>query len=329
MKNSMVAGRLSHPVLAMALTASMLAPAWSATPLADQPVFSTISVPGNLALALSVEFPTAISVAHTDATYNAASSYLGYFDPNKCYLYHYDATEALRHFYPAGAATNRTCVGADDGKWSGNFMNWATMQTIDPFRWALTGGYRTDRHSHRDHPGEGLGLCQGSISNFPDRTLTNATNIANATPFGWGSLTKKRRMRARQQDALHRHRSDRQRGDGVTTTYRASAGGTVYEVSVRVKVCDTSAGAGPLEPNCTLYPAGNYKPTGLIQQYADQIRYSAFGYLNDSNVSRDGGVLRAQQKFVGPTRPVPGGGPVANTHPVSGVKCRSGVRPTA
>jgi len=55
----------------------------------------------------------------------------------------------------------------------------------------------------------------------------------------------------------------------------------------------------------------------LIQQYADQIRYSAFGYLNDpanndANVKRDGGVLRAQQKFVGPTQPVPGGGPISN-----------------
>ena len=40
--------------------------AQAATPLADQPVFSSIAVPGNLALALSVEFPTAISVAHTD-----------------------------------------------------------------------------------------------------------------------------------------------------------------------------------------------------------------------------------------------------------------------
>jgi type IV pilus assembly protein PilY1 len=73
-----------------------------------------------------------------------------------------------------------------------------------------------------------------------------------------------------------------------------------------------SAAAGGLEANCTQYPAGNYKPTGLIQQYADQIRYSAFGYLNDSNLSRDGGVLRAQQKFVGPTKPVPGGAPVSN-----------------
>ncbi len=39
----------------------------------------------------------------------------------------------------------------------------------------------------------------------------------------------------------------------------------VYEVSVRVKVCDPSAG---LEPNCVAYPGGSYKPEGLIQQYS-------------------------------------------------------------
>ncbi len=29
-----------------------------------------------------------------------------------------------------------------NGKWSGHYLNWAATQTIDPFRKALTGGYR-------------------------------------------------------------------------------------------------------------------------------------------------------------------------------------------
>jgi hypothetical protein len=113
----------------------------AATPLADQPVFTNSQVPGNLALALSVEYPTAVSVAHI-AGYASSNTYLGYFDPNKCYLYHFSVVESDRHFYPAGAATGRECTGTDNSKWSGNFLNWATMQTADPFRWALTGGYR-------------------------------------------------------------------------------------------------------------------------------------------------------------------------------------------
>lgn len=43
------------------------------------------------------------------------------------------------------------------------------------------------------------------------------------------------------------------------------------------------------------------------------MRYSAFGYLNDSNIQRDGGVLRARQKFIAPTQPVPGRPAITNS----------------
>jgi len=309
MNRSTLAACVRGMALAAALAGAMVGTP-AATSLADQPVFSSVAVPGNLALALSVEFPTAISVAHTDTTYDSTKTYLGYFDPAKCYLYSYNSDELQRHFYPAGAATNHTCVGGNDSKWSGNFMNWATMQTIDPFRWAMTGGYRSTDTAGATILEKAFASNQGSIDNFPDRTLGNASKIANATPFAWGSFAKK-------VYALGNKMRFTGTGDLNTlfAAYDPTAtldGAKTYEVSVRVKVCDTSAGAGPLEANCTLYPSGNYKPTGLIQQYADQIRYSAFGYLNDSNLQRDGGVLRAQQKFVGPTQPVPGSGPISN-----------------
>ncbi len=305
MRLAAVATRIRSAFIATGL--AVLAPwALAATPLADQPVFSSISVPGNLALALSVEFPTAVSVAHT-AGYTSASTYLGYFDPNKCYLYSYHANEALRHFYPAGAATNRVC----SSKWSGNFLNWATMQTIDPFRWVLTGGYRATDTATETILEKAYASGQGGTSNFPDRTLNNNTDVAQTTPFPWGGLQM--RIQGLGNKMRFTRNGDVNSGPTPYDPSVAPDRGTVYEVSVRVKVCDTSAAAGPLEPNCTAYPAGNYKPTGLIQQYADQIRYSAFGYLNDSNLSRDGGVLRAQQKFVGPTHPVPGSGPVTNS----------------
>jgi type IV pilus assembly protein PilY1 len=311
MRSSTIATRIRRTIIATGVAA--LAPwAQAATPLADQPVFSTISVPGNLALALSVEFPTAVSVAHT-AGYSSASTYLGYFDPNKCYLYSYNATETLRHFYPAGDTTTRVCTGTgNDTKWSGNFLNWATMQTIDPFRWVLTGGYRSTDTATETILEKAYATGQGGASNFPDRTLGNSTEVAETTPFTWGGL------KMRVQGLGNKMRFTRNgdvNANATPTAYDPATAvnrDTVYEVSVRVKVCDSSAGAGKLEANCTLYSAGNYKPTGLIQQYSDQIRYSAFGYLNDSAKSRDGGVLRAQQKFVGPTKPVPGSGPVSN-----------------
>ncbi len=83
----------------------------------------------------------------------------------------------------------------------------------------------------------------------------------------------------------------------------------VYEVSVRVKVCDPSV--PPLEANCKQYAQG-WKPEGLIQEYSDRIRYSIFGYLNHTGTGRDGGVLRARQKFVGPDSHYPEVGTVDN-----------------
>ncbi len=54
---------------------------------------------------------------------------------------------------------------------------------------------------------------------------------------------------------------------------------------------------------CTRYASGNFKPTGVIQKYSDQLRLAAFGYLLDQTRSPDGGryggVLRAPMKYVG------------------------------
>ena len=297
--------------LLAAAAALCAASAQATTPLADQPIFSNTAVPGNLALALSVEFPTAVSVAHVNNTYAGATVYMGYFDSKKCYLYSWHATETLRHFYPAGAATNQAC--ATSTRWSGNFLNWATMQTIDPFRAVLTGGYRSLDTTGITLLEKAWASGQGGSGNFPNRNLGSSGLVSANTPFNWSALNM------RIQGLGNKMRFTRT-GDvnGTPVQYTGAAGpvdSTVYEVSVRVKVCDTSAGAGPLEANCTAYPNSGseiYKPTGLLQQYAAKIRYSAFGYLNDSNIQRDGGVLRARQKFIGPQVIVPSQTPTAN-----------------
>ncbi len=159
-----------------------------AATLADQPVFASSAVPGNLALALSVEWPTASRTAHTDG-YNNASRFLGYFDTEKCYRYVQNTAANVTdlgvtvpsdkgdqsYFQPIGLATNRTCSGA----WSGNFLNWASTAAIDPFRWAMTGGRRVVDTADTTilekgwHSGQGL---------FDDRALP-AQYIAGATPF--------------------------------------------------------------------------------------------------------------------------------------------------
>lgn len=431
--------------VAAALFGAMLPAARAATPLADQPLFATSSAPGNLALVLSVEFPTAISVAYVNRTYAPATEYLGYFDPNKCYTYHYtDGTGTDNYFQPAALARSHTCTN----QWSGNFLNWATMPTIDPFRWVLTGGYRVIDDPALTVLEKAWATTQGSyLSNFPDSTVSNAY-LAGATPFGAYSNLRTRiaglgnKMRfvlgnsfslqgkyynsKNLSGAVALSRTDYDfssitgnaapgpgvntnnfsaswtasitapatgvynfqtvSDDGVrlyingtqiinnwtdhgattdtgtTTTIAANStidirleyyqgsgnatlslnwqppgatsytpigasgagdlaapsapftgsnatSGSTLDLFVRAKVCDASVG---LEQNCVGYPNGNSKPEGLMQQYSKKIRYSAFGYLNDSNILRDGGVLRAQQNFVGPIKPVPGSPDVSN-----------------
>lgn len=284
----------------------LLTSAAAQVPLADRPVLTTVSVPGNLALALSVEFPTAVSVAHISG-YDSTNEYLGYFDPNKCYLYNYSATEADRHFYPTSTTSTRQCSSASK-QWSGNFLNWATMQTIDPFRWALTGGYRVaDTAGSGSTPGvtiieKAWASGQGGASNFPNRVLSGAA-VGQSTPVTFADF----RMRIQGLGNKMRFTGT---GDvnSAATAYDPSGtpdAGTVYEVSVRVKVCDASVG---LETNCVAYgvsPNLTHKPEGLLQKYATRIRYSAFGYLNDNSVTRDGGVLRARMAFIGPIQPIP------------------------
>lgn len=75
----------------------------------------------------------------------------------------------------------------------------------------------------------------------------------------------------------------------------------------RVRVCNSDS-SGVLQDvrdyaPCKKYPNGDYKPSGAIQKYSDQLRLAAFGYVMDQTASYDsgryGGVLRAPMKYVG------------------------------
>lgn len=266
------------------------------TALSDTPVLGNVTTAGNLVLPLSVEYPTGISVAHNGA-YDPARERLGYFDPNKCYRYTDSDVDAERYFQPVGQATDRRC----SGYWSGNFLNWATMQTIDPFRWALTGGNRTV--DTVDTTVLEKAFSTGQSNNlFPNRTITGSALIAGATPFtDWNTLT----VRIANLGVRMRFTGTGNTNSDPVVQYRGrtdSSSTLVYEMPVRVRVCDNSSNTGTLESNCVRY-GSRYKPEGLIQRYANRIRYSVFGYLNDSGNQRDGAVLRARQKYVGPRDP--------------------------
>lgn len=333
------------------LAASGLA---GAVTLADEPLFSTISVPGNLALALSVEFPTALSPAYPSTTaYSSGSTYIGYFDPEKCYAYSYNSgTPSSSYFYPSSTASSHVCGSTSSvALWSGNYLNWASMGALDTFRSVMTGGYRVSDSPTETILEKAYNFNSGAIQtkNTPDKTVTGPTAIAGATPFSWSSATTKvwhqgAGMLITGTNTVYGGSSGTSTCYTKTTcvnisspsspyypqtpanntgvsyyTGQSSAAGSadaskVYLVYIRVKVCDPSVDP---ESNCVQY-GSNYKPEGLLQSYSSKLRFSAFGYLNvadydSTNAKIDGGVMRARMKYIGPTQPVPGSSAVGNS----------------
>jgi type IV pilus assembly protein PilY1 len=305
-----------------------MAPSRAQTILADKPIAAGADVPGNLALALSVEYPTAISIANL-FNYMDATQYVGYFDSAKCYVYTYNSTTpAQSYFTPnslaaTGGGGQHDCSGLPN-QWSGNFMNWAATQTIDPFRWALTGGYRAQGGDTATQTilEKAWGSNQGSANaNYPYRGTSQSSTsggnyldpslISKLTPFntwshfdlgifangnamvfsGDATAATYQRLTASAIDLSNL---------SVINTSAAGAAHIAYKVYVRVAVCV----AGMLESNCVQY-GSNYKPEGLLQQYANKIRFSAFGYLNQSTIAQEGGVMRAPMRFIGPNIPQP------------------------
>ena len=345
----------------------------AAVAIDQQPIFATKPVPANITLIGSFEFPTMVSRAYKGGTqssiievipdesesgnlkdeedpgfrtesvtenenqYYETSSYIGYFDNKKCYQYHYEDAEEKRHFFPVNT-NGPLCPGAAD--WSGNFLNWATMQTIDIYRHALTGGHRSTDTESETILEKGWQTGQGNTNNFPlgNIYIKNRGEIANATAAAPGNLSWSRfRTRLGQEKIRSNYiafgntlrfgntyslqnnlinakppiQLNPYKGgalDGKTMSSKKS-GYTTYEVSVRVKVCDPRFP----EANCVKQKSGHYKPVGLIQQYAEQqgiprLRFSAFDYLNDpsdantygKNRNRKGGVMRSRMKYVGP-----------------------------
>lgn len=266
--------------------------------LADNPLFST-QVSGNVALALSVEFPTALGSAYT-GSYNITSEYIGYFDPSKCYKYFISSTDGS-YFVPVASANSHSCQDVTTARWSGNFLNWALTQTIDPFRYALSGGYRAVDKVGLTVLEKAWASGQGGTVATP--TITNADIVKKSTPFD-GLASLKIKINGLKNYFHFTSTGDINSGvvlndSDVNSTPDAAS---VYKMFARVQVCKTAL----LESNCTQYPNGDYKPTGLIQKNALKLNFAAFGYLNDHSLLRDGGVLRARMGPVGPYAAVSG-----------------------
>lgn len=285
---------------AFLITSSILisAPSYAATVSQTPLLLGSGTVPGNLALVPSVEFPTVISVANLGA-YTHTATYTGYFDSEKCYEYQRQninhpffglITGAQGGGYFTPTRKTRACDGSDE--WSGNYLNWATTQTIDPFRKALTGGYRVVDTASQTILEKATRA--GRNSYFPERTVTS--NLTQIAPY-----TGLNRIRTSVTSG-----TNYQRNKALTVIRRNSNNQETTEYfSVRVEVCKKGTNNTLLESNCKQY-GSSWKPEGLLQQYSDSIRYSVFSYLNQDGNSRNGGVMRAPQSYIGQIKRTPG-----------------------
>ncbi len=316
--------RACRALAALAATAVLLAsapPAMADVTLADAPLFTTITVPGNLLLALSVEYPTASTSAYPATTaYTSSSTYLGYFDPAKCYTYNYynastsgTADYTKSYFVPDSAATSNVCSGST--LWSGNWLNWASMQSLDEFRWVLTGGNRSVDSSTQTILTKTYHSGQDS-SSAAAKAITGSSLVSGATALSsWTTVNSRisgfgiRMMISNCTNATATADFNPANTADLSCSTSNSHAPVAYALYMNVQVC---ASAALKESNCVLY-GSVYKPEGLMQTYSSKLRYSAMGYLNDGNVLRDGGVLRAGMKYIGPTQPVPGSTAISNS----------------
>ena len=144
--------RANQAIVSVALFCTVMQPTYALN-LATEPLFVANRIPPKAMLTLSKD-QQLYKKAYNDysdldgdnvpeTTYKHSITYYGYFDPKKCYAY------ANNRFEPTAVTTfagSAYCDGANNpstGRWSGNFLNWASMSRMDAVRKLLYGGLRS------------------------------------------------------------------------------------------------------------------------------------------------------------------------------------------
>jgi type IV pilus assembly protein PilY1 len=178
--------------------------------LATQPLYLGTQIPPSVMLTMTKDqqlykkayndFADLDGDGVMETTYKHSIIYYGYFDSFKCYDY---VTANLR-FEPFATNTDKYCTGTSAGKWSGNFLNWASMTRMDAVRKLLYGGLRstdtatltilertylpTDAHSYAKYYN---GTDTNQLTPFapantaPTSTSTSSNSPGNNTDKTW------------------------------------------------------------------------------------------------------------------------------------------------
>ena len=150
----------------------------------------------NIALALSVEFPT-VGAAYRTPAYEHTKKYIGYWDDDGCYSYR-DGTSGAplsgEYFFRNGNVdADRYCNTAGSGTgYSGNLLNYVATSSIDLLRYGLTGGDRVADTTDttilaRAYLYNGWQLHSGN--NFPVHRIP-ATFVGKVTPSYTGIVNQ-------------------------------------------------------------------------------------------------------------------------------------------
>ncbi len=221
-----------------------------------------------------------------DGPYNDQRSYWGYFDPKKTYDYrngYFYPISEFDSYDPEDPDHHRVGTDCTDC-WSGNFLNWLTMAHGDFNRKALTGGRRGEDDANRtrlersdipeddhmwkrtaDDLDEGLSLHDFVPNDVADYILADS---------------EKRVFANLNTELVVLEDVDR---DWTRNNNQEES----YEVLVTVCVEDSNVSR---ENNCTVYPSGAPKPTGLLQTYMHEFD---FGLMTYSHAKPDkGGIVR-------------------------------------
>ena len=227
-------------------------------------------------------------------------NYYGYFDSFKCYTY------SSNRFEPVATTADKRC----SGQWSGDFLNYLTTSRMDAMRKVLYGGTRVvDTASDTVLERSFIPQDAHSWGKEYHSPAHDGYDIADYTPFSIPTsgrhLFVSTTLRGETRPLLRVLTNESVRIWNWVSIERAVAGNQVVtgidsdgnevrqsrtpaDYTVRVRVCV----AGLDEPNCKVYPNGNAKPIGLLQEFGEDDKM-LFGLLTGSYTNNlQGGVLR-------------------------------------
>jgi len=300
--------------------------------LPDTPLYVNGSkAKANLTLALSVESPT-VGPAYTSSVegdsnaFNPLQQYIGYHDNMVCYVNLTSRDIAIGEYFAFSSKKATIDAPCPRGtSFDGNFLNWATTSAIDIMRYGLTGGHRV----FDEGTGEGRTVLERAYlpdwmyrSVYFQRKLLRADQVALRTPFASSDLPQGMHIRNCRNRVYFSKTNDAAgncampfsdataQSPELVKTGNTTSGRFYF---TRVIVCDPNTASNRLMLQhtstrrwsglCLPYKSASgdsfYKPVGQFQVNADNVRVGVFSYLNDADLARYGGVMRAPLKYLG------------------------------